>query len=92
MREAQNLRRQVKLFCFLSQRMKETRIRREKESGKEGIARNNNLKMERTIFSNLLIREEQVTIHGVAQMLEEEEEIRTRVTLNVIIVRNGVVS
>lgn len=80
----------MKLLCFLSQRMKETRIRREKESGKEIIARNNNSKMERTILSNFLIREEKVAIQRVAQMLEEEEERRTRVACSVIIVRNEV--
>jgi len=89
MREALKLRRQVKLLCFLSQRMKESRIRREKESGKKIIARNNRLKMERTILSNLIIREEKVAIQGVAQMLEDEEKRRTRVTFNVIIVRSG---
>jgi len=72
--------------------MKERRTREEKENGKEITARNINSKMvESLILRNLhKIKEGKVVIRGVAQMQEEEEEKRTKLTFNVIITRNRV--
>lgn len=57
------------------------------------MVRNNNLEMdERLIMSNLhQFRDEKLVIQEVAQIQEEEEERRTRVTFNVIIIKNGAI-